>query len=94
MEDKENLLSALSSDADSLGVVQAKYEVNSSSAVFIGPGGSSCRLKHSLLQNFLTELASGRGQLDDITRMSQELVKSRHEKQSEVQRRLRGVCSR
>ncbi|XP_070699072.1 spectrin beta chain, non-erythrocytic 5 [Pempheris klunzingeri] len=70
MEDKENVLNTFSTDADNLGVVQAKYE------------------------NFLTELASGRGQLDDIIRMAEDLVKSRHSKQREIQSRLRRVSSR
>ncbi|CAK6979040.1 spectrin beta chain%2C non-erythrocytic 5 [Scomber scombrus] len=70
MEDKENILNTFSTDADNLGVVQAKYE------------------------NFLTELASGRGQLDDIMRMAEELVKSRHSKQREIQARQKKVSNR
>ncbi|KAM9341571.1 spectrin beta chain, non-erythrocytic 5 [Symphorus nematophorus] len=70
MEDKENILNTFSTDADDLGVVQAKYE------------------------NFLTELASGRGQLDDIIKMAEELVKSRHSKQREIQARQRSVSKR
>ncbi|XP_030248101.1 spectrin beta chain, non-erythrocytic 5 [Sparus aurata] len=70
MEDKENVLNTFSTDADNLGVVQAKYE------------------------NFLTELASGRGQLDDIIKMAEELVKSRHSKQREIQARQKTVTSR
>ncbi|XP_060938197.1 spectrin beta chain, non-erythrocytic 2 [Limanda limanda] len=45
-------------------------------------------------ENFLTELMSGRGQLDDIIRMSEELVKSGHSKQREIQARQRNVSSR
>ncbi|XP_035529504.1 spectrin beta chain, non-erythrocytic 5 [Morone saxatilis] len=45
-------------------------------------------------ENFLTELASGRGQLDDIIRMAEELVKSRHSKQREIQDRQRRVSNR
>uniref|UniRef100_UPI0037E8FE98 spectrin beta chain, non-erythrocytic 5 n=1 Tax=Semicossyphus pulcher TaxID=241346 RepID=UPI0037E8FE98 len=45
-------------------------------------------------ENFLTELVSGRGQLDDIIRMAEELVKSRHSKQREIQDRQRRVSSR
>ncbi|KAF7648029.1 hypothetical protein LDENG_00163000 [Lucifuga dentata] len=45
-------------------------------------------------ENFLTELASGRGQLDDIMRMAEELVKSRHSKQREIQARQRQVSKR
>ncbi|XP_034721756.1 spectrin beta chain, non-erythrocytic 5-like, partial [Etheostoma cragini] len=47
-----------------------------------------------LLQNFLTELASGRGQLDDIIGVAEELVRSRHSKQREVQARRRSVANR
>ncbi|KAK2826814.1 hypothetical protein Q5P01_021028 [Channa striata] len=70
MEDKENVLNTFSTDANNLGVVQAKYE------------------------NFLTELASGQGQLDDTTKMADELVRSRHSKRSEIQARLRRVSNR
>ncbi|KAK5886954.1 hypothetical protein CesoFtcFv8_017933 [Champsocephalus esox] len=70
MEDKENILSTFSSDADNLVVVQAKFE------------------------NFLTELVSGRGQLDDIINMAEELVKSRHSKEREIQSTQRRVSSR
>ncbi|KAF1375246.1 hypothetical protein PFLUV_G00237590 [Perca fluviatilis] len=70
MEDKENVLNTFSTDADNLGVVQAKYE------------------------NFLTKLASGRGQLDDIISMAEELVRSRHSKQREIQARQRSVSKR
>ncbi|XP_044022541.1 spectrin beta chain, non-erythrocytic 5 isoform X2 [Siniperca chuatsi] len=70
MEDKENVLNTFSTDANNLGVVQAKYE------------------------NFLTELASGRDQLDDVIRMAEELVKSRHSKQREIQARQRRVSNR
>ncbi|XP_071354370.1 spectrin beta chain, non-erythrocytic 5 [Trachinotus anak] len=70
MEDKENILNTFSTDADNLGVVQAKYE------------------------NFLTELASGRGRLDDIIKMAEELVKSRHSKQREIQSRQRMISNR
>ncbi|XP_078145742.1 spectrin beta chain, non-erythrocytic 5 [Centroberyx gerrardi] len=45
-------------------------------------------------ENFLTELASGRGQLDDIIRLAEELVKSRHSKQREIQARQRRLSSR
>ncbi|XP_024910886.1 spectrin beta chain, non-erythrocytic 5 isoform X2 [Cynoglossus semilaevis] len=45
-------------------------------------------------ENFLTELVSGRGQLDDIMKMAEELVKSGHIKHREVQTRLRAVSSR
>ncbi|XP_076022140.1 spectrin beta chain, non-erythrocytic 5 [Genypterus blacodes] len=45
-------------------------------------------------ENFVTELASGRGQLDDITRMAEELVKSQHRAQREIKARLRQVSKR
>ncbi|XP_068456287.1 spectrin beta chain, non-erythrocytic 5 [Clinocottus analis] len=45
-------------------------------------------------ENFLTELASGRGQLDDIIRTAEELVKSRHSRQREIQDRRRSVSDR
>ncbi|XP_023280049.1 spectrin beta chain, non-erythrocytic 2-like [Seriola lalandi dorsalis] len=70
MEDKENVLNTFTTDADNLGVVQAKYE------------------------NFLTELASGRGRLDDIIKMAEELVKSRHSKHREIQARQRTISNR
>uniref|UniRef100_A0A3Q3IUH0 Calponin-homology (CH) domain-containing protein n=1 Tax=Monopterus albus TaxID=43700 RepID=A0A3Q3IUH0_MONAL len=45
-------------------------------------------------ENFLTELASGRGQLDDIMKMAEELVKSRHSRHREIQARQRKVSNR
>lgn len=57
-------------------------------------------LKHSVLlsqchtQNFLTELASGRKQLDDITKLGEELVKKQHSKKKEIQLRLGNVTRR
>ncbi|KAJ0009205.1 hypothetical protein NQD34_016620 [Periophthalmus magnuspinnatus] len=45
-------------------------------------------------ENFLTELASGSGQLDDIMKMGEELVKSGHSKQREVQSKQKRVSSR
>nr|XP_046269773.1 spectrin beta chain, non-erythrocytic 5 [Scatophagus argus] len=45
-------------------------------------------------ENFLTELVGGRGQLDDIIRMAEELVKTRHSKQREIQARQRSVSNR
>lgn len=44
-------------------------------------------------QNFLTELASGRKQLDDITKLGEELVKKQHSKKKEIQLRL-GIVTR
>ncbi|XP_015205968.2 spectrin beta chain, non-erythrocytic 5 isoform X1 [Lepisosteus oculatus] len=35
-------------------------------------------------ENFLTELASGKGRLDGLTQLADELVKSRHSKQGEI----------
>lgn len=45
-------------------------------------------------KNFLTELASGRDRLDDIIKMAEELVKSRHSKQREIQSRQRDISKR
>ncbi|XP_061843662.1 spectrin beta chain, non-erythrocytic 5 [Nerophis lumbriciformis] len=45
-------------------------------------------------ENFVTELMSGRGQLDDISKMAQQLVKSRHSKHREVQTRHASISSR
>ncbi|XP_068608001.1 spectrin beta chain, non-erythrocytic 5 [Brachionichthys hirsutus] len=45
-------------------------------------------------ENFLTELASGHGQLDDIIKMATEMAKSRHSKQREVEARQRTVSKR
>nr|XP_057947283.1 spectrin beta chain, non-erythrocytic 5-like isoform X2 [Doryrhamphus excisus] len=45
-------------------------------------------------ENFVTELMSGRGQLDEINKMSQQLVKSRHSKHREVQVRQASISSR
>ncbi|KAL0969732.1 hypothetical protein UPYG_G00231540 [Umbra pygmaea] len=45
-------------------------------------------------ENFLTELASGKGQLDDITRLGEELVKSRHSKHREIQAKQGQVTRR
>ncbi|XP_029899947.1 spectrin beta chain, non-erythrocytic 5 isoform X2 [Myripristis murdjan] len=45
-------------------------------------------------ENFLTELASGRGQLDDVMRLAEELVKSRHSKHREIQARQRQISNR
>ncbi|XP_073682671.1 spectrin beta chain, non-erythrocytic 5 [Garra rufa] len=44
-------------------------------------------------ENFLTELASGRKQLDDITKLGDELVKKQHSKKKEIQLRL-GIVTR
>ncbi|XP_076605262.1 spectrin beta chain, non-erythrocytic 5 [Chaetodon auriga] len=56
--------------------------------------GDNLGVVQAKYENFLTELASGRGQLDDIIRMAEELVKSRHSKQREIQSRQRGVTNR
>ncbi|KAM6973270.1 spectrin beta chain, non-erythrocytic 5 [Aplochiton taeniatus] len=45
-------------------------------------------------ENFLTELASGKGRLDDISALAEELVKSRHSKEKEIQSRHRQVTRR
>ncbi|KAK2878694.1 hypothetical protein Q8A67_019485 [Cirrhinus molitorella] len=44
-------------------------------------------------ENFLTELAIGRKQLDDITKLGEELVKKQHSKKKEIQLRL-GIVTR
>ncbi|XP_043119308.1 spectrin beta chain, non-erythrocytic 5 isoform X2 [Puntigrus tetrazona] len=44
-------------------------------------------------ENFLTELASGRKQLDDITHLGEELVKKQHSQKKEIQLRL-GIVTR
>ncbi|XP_034530593.1 spectrin beta chain, non-erythrocytic 1 [Notolabrus celidotus] len=45
-------------------------------------------------ENFLTELVSGRDRLDYIIKMGEELVRSRHSKQREIQARQRKVSNR
>ncbi|KAG7328102.1 hypothetical protein KOW79_008046 [Hemibagrus wyckioides] len=45
-------------------------------------------------ENFLTELASGKGQLDDITKLGDELVKNQHSKKREIQSRYDQVTQR
>nr|XP_055027307.1 spectrin beta chain, non-erythrocytic 5 [Misgurnus anguillicaudatus] len=44
-------------------------------------------------ENFLTELASGKKQLDDITKLGEELVRKQHSKKKEIQLRL-GIITR
>ncbi|XP_054470225.1 LOW QUALITY PROTEIN: spectrin beta chain, non-erythrocytic 5 [Anoplopoma fimbria] len=56
--------------------------------------GDNLGVVQAKYENFLTELVSGRGQLDDIIRMAEELVKSRHSKQREIQARQKKVSSR
>ncbi|CAN9501902.1 unnamed protein product [Ophioblennius macclurei] len=56
--------------------------------------GDNVGVAQAKYENFLTELASGRGQLDDILKMAEELVRSRHSKQKEIQSRQRSVTSR
>ncbi|XP_029973399.1 spectrin beta chain, non-erythrocytic 5 [Salarias fasciatus] len=56
--------------------------------------GDNLGVVQAKYENFLTELASGRGQLDDILKMAEELVRSRHSKQREIQSRQRSVTSR
>lgn len=102
MEDKENVLNTISTDADNLGVVQAKYEVTIRLWIISSP---KCRVTFHppaqrdcnddfLLQSFLTQLASGRGQFDDIIRVAEELVRSRHSKQREIEATRRKVSNR
>ncbi|XP_049319614.1 spectrin beta chain, non-erythrocytic 5 isoform X1 [Astyanax mexicanus] len=45
-------------------------------------------------ENFLTELASGKGQLDDITKQGEELVKKQHSKKRDIQSRQAQVTDR
>ncbi|TSO67499.1 Spectrin beta chain, non-erythrocytic 5 [Bagarius yarrelli] len=45
-------------------------------------------------ENFLTELASGKGQLDDITKLGDELVKKQHSKKREIRSRYAEVTQR
>ncbi|XP_062379447.1 spectrin beta chain, non-erythrocytic 5 [Sardina pilchardus] len=45
-------------------------------------------------ENFLTELASGKGQLDDINRLGEGLVNSRHSKKREIQTKQGMVTAR
>ncbi|KAM7376448.1 hypothetical protein PAMP_006181 [Pampus punctatissimus] len=56
--------------------------------------GDNLGVVQAKYENFLTELASGRGQLDDIIRMAEELVNSRHSKQREIQDRQRRISKR
>ncbi|XP_047467733.1 spectrin beta chain, non-erythrocytic 5 [Mugil cephalus] len=56
--------------------------------------GDNLGVVQAKYENFLTELASGRGQLDDIIKMAEEMVKSRHSKQKEIQAKERRVSSR
>ncbi|KAI5616449.1 spectrin beta chain, non-erythrocytic 5 isoform X2 [Silurus asotus] len=45
-------------------------------------------------ENFLTELASGKGQLDNITKLGEELVEKQHSKKREIQSRQAQVKQR
>ncbi|XP_056867453.1 spectrin beta chain, non-erythrocytic 5 isoform X2 [Takifugu flavidus] len=45
-------------------------------------------------ENFLTELASGRGRLSDIIHMAEDLVRSRHSKEREIKARQRKISKR
>uniref|UniRef100_I3J096 Spectrin, beta, non-erythrocytic 5 n=1 Tax=Oreochromis niloticus TaxID=8128 RepID=I3J096_ORENI len=56
--------------------------------------GDNLAVVQAKYENFLTELASGRGQLDDIIKMADELVKSQHSKQKEIRSRKRSVSKR
>ncbi|KAM7403778.1 hypothetical protein PAMA_004285 [Pampus argenteus] len=56
--------------------------------------GDNLGVVQAKYENFLTELSSGRGQLDDIIRMAEELVNSRHSKQREIQDRQRRISKR
>ncbi|KAM9354795.1 spectrin beta chain, non-erythrocytic 5 [Pholidichthys leucotaenia] len=56
--------------------------------------GDNLEVVQAKYENFLTELSSGRGQLDDIIKMAEELVRSGHSKQREIQAMQRRVSSR
>ncbi|XP_029317025.1 LOW QUALITY PROTEIN: spectrin beta chain, non-erythrocytic 5 [Cottoperca gobio] len=56
--------------------------------------GDNLGVVQAKYENFVTELVSGRGQFDDIIKMADELVKSRHSKQREIQDRRRAVSNR
>ncbi|XP_008275361.1 spectrin beta chain, non-erythrocytic 5 [Stegastes partitus] len=56
--------------------------------------GDNLGVVQAKYENFLTELVSGRGQLDDIIKMAEEMVRSRHSKQKEIQARQRSVSKR
>ncbi|XP_069573815.1 spectrin beta chain, non-erythrocytic 5 [Brachyistius frenatus] len=56
--------------------------------------GDNLGVVQAKYENFLTELVSGRGQLDDIIKTAEELVKSRHRKQREIQARQKRVSNR
>uniref|UniRef100_G3N8Q4 Spectrin, beta, non-erythrocytic 5 n=1 Tax=Gasterosteus aculeatus TaxID=69293 RepID=G3N8Q4_GASAC len=58
------------------------------------PDADSLAAAQAKYENFLTELASGRGQLDDIVRVAEELVTSRHSSRREIQDRQRRVSDR
>ncbi|XP_057715583.1 spectrin beta chain, non-erythrocytic 5 isoform X1 [Corythoichthys intestinalis] len=45
-------------------------------------------------ENFVTEMMSGHGQLDDITKTAQELVRNRHGKHKDIQRCLSSLNTR
>uniref|UniRef100_A0A8C8K4M3 Spectrin beta chain, non-erythrocytic 5 n=1 Tax=Oncorhynchus tshawytscha TaxID=74940 RepID=A0A8C8K4M3_ONCTS len=58
------------------------------------PNSDNVGVVQAKYENFLTELASGKGQLDDITRLGEELVKSRHSKHREIQAKQGQVTRR
>nr|XP_029543639.1 spectrin beta chain, non-erythrocytic 5 [Oncorhynchus nerka] len=58
------------------------------------PNSDNVGVVQAKYENFLTELASGKGQLDDITRLGEELVKSRHSKYREIQAKQGQVTRR
>lgn len=99
MDDKENVLNTFSSDTGDLDVVQAKYEVKGTgdrpfSAAFLSHVPTSQSNVAEMFQNFLTELASGRGRLSDIIHMAEDLVRSRHSKEREIKARQRKISKR
>ncbi|KAI2654409.1 Spectrin beta chain, non-erythrocytic 5 [Labeo rohita] len=58
-----------------------------------GSNSNNLEVVQAKYENFLTELASGRKQLDDITKLGEELVKKQHSKKKEIQLRL-GIVTR
>ncbi|XP_066550797.1 spectrin beta chain, non-erythrocytic 5 [Amia ocellicauda] len=58
------------------------------------PTAENVEVIEAKYQNFLTELASGKGRLDDLTRLGEELVRSGHSKTGEIRTRQSQLNSR
>ncbi|KAG5855882.1 hypothetical protein ANANG_G00001630 [Anguilla anguilla] len=58
------------------------------------PNAENVEVMQAKYESFLTELASGRGQLDNISQLGEELQKSGHSKQREIQTRQEQVIRR